>query len=94
MASAFGALLNRAIHARGLSQRGFAAKVGSTGPFISMIVRGQRRVPLERLDAWMRVLELEGVERQEFVVQADLSHCPIRIQRLVAQLRRRVNQQP
>jgi len=83
----FGQILARALVRNGLSQRDFARQVRTSGVFVSMLIRGKRRAPLSSVDRWAGVLKLSGADRREFSLQAQLTHCPLAIRRLVTRLR-------
>jgi len=89
MASPFGALFAQELARKGMSQRDFARLVGRTGVFISLVIRGRRRVPLKDLDAWLSTLDLTTSKRQHLRVQALLTHCPEEIRVLVNRLQGR-----
>lgn len=90
MVRPFGQILARALASNGLSQRDFARQVRTSGVFVSMLIRGKRRAPLPSVDRWAGVLKLSGADRREFSLQAQLTHCPIAIRRMVTRLRRQV----
>lgn len=47
------------------------------------IVRGQRRPPLDQIEAWATALRLEGDRREAFIDEAHLDHATERVRTMV-----------
>ena len=86
--SDFGKLLAQHLNRRRLSARSFALKVGVGTSFLRYVMLGEKPVPPKRIAAWADALELAGEERERFVDEAWLSHCPEYVRGLVARLRK------
>jgi transcriptional regulator with XRE-family HTH domain len=76
MQRSLGAWLNLWLHKRGLSQKDLAALVKVSEGSISMVLKGQRKVPKKAVLKWSILMGLNGVEADEFKELAYLSHCP------------------
>ena len=85
--SDFGKLLAQHLKRRRLPARGFALKVGVGTSFLRYVMLGVKPVPPKRIEAWADALELTGEQRERFVEEAWLSHCPKFVKALVGQLR-------
>ena len=83
-------MLSALIKQKGLTQRAYAEKIGMTQRTLSHVLAGTRNPPLHRIELMAQKLSLSGVERESFLDACALTHCPPRIQTLVADLRRRV----
>lgn len=64
--ASFQAYLASLIKAADLNQYSFADELGVSVPFVNSVVKGKRRVPVDRLDDWATALKLSGEARQEF----------------------------
>jgi hypothetical protein len=87
--SDFGDLLANHLKRRHLSARAFAKRVRIGTSFLRYVMLGSKPVPEKRIEPWADVLELAGEERERFVDEAWLSHCPDHVRKLVARLRKR-----
>jgi transcriptional regulator with XRE-family HTH domain len=65
-------LLNR----RRESPNAFAARVEVSHSTMGRIMQGLRPPDVELLDAWADALELEGEERESFLLAGALANCP------------------
>ena len=75
MAERFGAFLDGILRSRGISHRLFARQIGSSQGFISQIIRNERRPPIDRIDAWISVLDLSSEQADQFRWLAHLEHA-------------------
>ncbi len=85
--SDFGTQLAAAIQAKSLTRSAFARAAGSPASLVTEVIRGQRKPPLARLEAWSRILLSSEAERLAFVRAGALVHCPLVIQTWVGELR-------
>jgi transcriptional regulator with XRE-family HTH domain len=85
----FGAYLATALKAAGLSQNQFAKLVRYPQQHVSAICVGKRPPPLRHVSAWAKVLA-KHIEVETFTELAELAHSTPRIQRLVADLKKRL----
>ncbi len=86
--SDFGALLLKLLGERGLSLRRLAKEsLKVEPPTLSGLVAGRRPVPRARIDQMVSALGLKGDQRRQFEEVALLTHAPVEIRALVAQLR-------
>ena len=83
----FGTQLAAALQAKGLTRSAFARAAGSPASLVTEVIRGQRKPPLARLDAWSRLLLSSEAERLAFVRAGALAHCPLVVQTWVGELR-------
>jgi len=88
----FGAFLSELLARRGQRQVDFARLVGKAPGVVQFIRIGRRRPPLALLESWADALSLRGDERRRFLELARLEHCPPEIRRLVASLRRKLDE--
>lgn len=72
----FRALFAQAIERCGISRSEFARRVGYHQPSLHQVLQGQRRPPLNRMDAWCHALGLEGEDRQQFRIAWFRLFCP------------------
>lgn len=72
----FGQLLAGALDERGLTLRAFAAQAGVSWTFAHKVVQGQRAPTLERLESWADLLNLTGVEREQFIEMGMWNRLP------------------
>lgn len=72
----FPALLAQHIARLGWSHRAFARKLGRSNGFVSQIIRGERLPPLDLIESWGDELGLSTTERDAFILEAKLEHCP------------------
>lgn len=68
------------------SQRAFAARIGVTQAFVSHLLAGRRRPPLDDLDRWMRVLHLGTDDADALRLAAHLAHASPWLRALVLRL--------
>ena len=80
-------LLADALTDAGLTPAVFARKVGVPRSFLSMVLSGQRKPPLARLESWADALGLRDEPRDLFLDEGSLLASPPRIQALVGRLR-------
>jgi hypothetical protein len=59
-----------------LSARAFAKRVNVGTSFLRNVMLGAKPVPENRIEPWAEALELAGEDRERFVDEAWLSHCP------------------
>lgn len=83
----FGTQLAAAITARGLTRFAFARQASCPVSLVSEVIRGRRKPPLARLEAWSRLLLATDAERLAFVRAGALVHAPEVVQCWVAELR-------
>ncbi len=74
--SGFGALLDTLLEKRRLSARAFAKQVKVSKSLIHLVMTGERPIPPKRIETWADALELQAKERERFVEEAWLTHCP------------------
>ncbi len=74
MSAGFGSLLSYYVKAAGLSLRGFARIVKCSPTLPGLVARGQRRPPLDLINAWADALKLTGSDRDRFLELAILAH--------------------
>lgn len=72
--TAFGDFLCQQLSQRGWSQRRFAALVGVNQAQLGRIVRGERRPPLDRMQAWAEALALDDAAARELARLALVEH--------------------
>ncbi len=72
----FGSLLTALIAEKTEGKSAFARACGSTAGFINNVCRDRRLPPLDRIDSWADALKLTGPEREQFLIEANLAHCP------------------
>ncbi len=75
----FGRMLYHSISEAGMTASKFSRKAKTTSGFLSGIYQGKKKPTLKALDKWCRILGLEGNQREEFVLLADLEHTPERV---------------
>lgn len=68
----------------GMSATALGEQTGVPQSTMSRISLGQRPPDLDKLDPWADVLELDGEERDDFIVAGQLSHCPRQVVELIA----------
>jgi transcriptional regulator with XRE-family HTH domain len=78
----FGEVLYELIARKQLSVRAIAPRLGVSHSMLSHIHTGYRPPPLERLEKWADVFELEGKEREYFLDLAALACAPERVLRM------------
>jgi len=82
----FGELLYCELKERGITLSAFARTVAYPQPNFSLIRKGVRPVPVDRVKGWADALGLAGPQREHFLDMAALTHAPERIRILVTQL--------
>jgi transcriptional regulator with XRE-family HTH domain len=87
----FGDYLQQALDAKGISQRAFSVAVGYPQQGVNRVVRGQCPPPLKKLKAWADYLA-GSVDAALFIELGELEHAPPGVQKLVADLRMRIDQ--
>ena len=85
----FGEYLTHAVSKAGLSQAGFAKKVGQHQQTVNAIARGTRKPSLKNIQKWADVLA-KVINRQEFLELARLENSPPEIRELVSNLKAQV----
>jgi len=83
----FGKVLYASISNVGMSANEFARRVQMSSGFISGVYSGLKKPPIDRLDRWVKVLKLVGVEREAFVLLAHLEHATPLLRQLFYQYR-------
>jgi transcriptional regulator with XRE-family HTH domain len=73
---------------RGLSQTDFAKRIGRRQSCVNNVLNGRNLPCLEDMDHWAAVLRLTDQARDDFVLMAQLAHCPAQIQSFVREIRR------
>lgn len=61
----------------------------NTSSYISMVLKGKKPAPLDRVPLWADALELKGQERQEFLDAAALDHAPPEVMDIIDRLEKR-----
>jgi transcriptional regulator with XRE-family HTH domain len=74
----------------GLTLREFGARVDLSHTSIRKFRNGTLRPPLDQVDRWADAFGLSGDERAEFLLSAQMAHCPPPLADLVADLQRRL----
>jgi len=87
MRSDFGAQLDHALTAAGLSQRGFCRLVAFNQGSLQGVLSGRRTPPRDRAETWADALRLTGEPRTAFLEAYLLSLSPPGVINLVARLR-------
>lgn len=83
-------LMRHHLDGREYSQRRFAAVVGSTSAYISLVCGGKRNAPdLPVVYEWAKALKLGERDTEELALSAALSRAAPVLQRYVADLERR-----
>jgi transcriptional regulator with XRE-family HTH domain len=82
----FGHMLADLLHERGWSQAEYARKTGANQSFVSQVVRGVRKPPLRRLDAWATELGLAGTQLRQFIELGHLGHTSPVVREMVERL--------
>jgi plasmid maintenance system antidote protein VapI len=72
-----GDVLAEAVKARGLTWRGLAKALRVHEQFVVKIRKGQRAISAKSVARWIKVLGLEGEERQRFVDAAVWSQLSV-----------------
>lgn len=72
-------VLDRHLAAKGISLRAFARSAGVPVSLLSRLKKGQRAVPVGRIEAWADHLGLRGDERAEFIDSAMWTAVPKRL---------------
>lgn len=72
--SPFGAMLVEAMQRRGLSVRAFARGVGVSEGLVRMVIRGDRRPPLDRLGQWIACVGADGTMEERLCAEALAAH--------------------
>jgi hypothetical protein len=72
---------------RGLTQRAFASSVRLHQGSLYRVLHQDGKPPLKMIERWADTLHLHGQEREQFLEEAFLLHCPDYIQTLVRKLR-------
>lgn len=86
---AFADLVRTHLNDAGLSQRRFAAAVGSTSAYISLVCAGKRNAPdLPAVEQWASVLGLGKKETEALLLSAALSRAAPMLVRYVEALER------
>ena len=76
----FGSSFRALLAARQLSIRACARQFGCSHPFLSRVLDGRRRPPIDELPRWLDGLEIRDPEqRDRLLLLAALEHCPPRI---------------
>lgn len=60
----------------GMSAQALGDQTGVSQSTMSRIALGQRAPDLDKLDSWADVLDLNGGERDGFLLAGQLAHCP------------------
>ncbi len=76
MQRSLGAWLEDWLTKKAIGQKDLAEllKVSESG--ISMILKGERKVPRKQVEKWSALMRLNATEAEEFKELAYLSHCP------------------
>lgn len=86
----FPELLAAQLKRSGLTLREFGARVGLSHTSIRKFRNGKLRPPLDQVDRWADAFGLSGDERAQFLLSAQMAHCPAPLVDLVADLQRRL----
>jgi transcriptional regulator with XRE-family HTH domain len=86
----FSVKFDRYLTRRELSSAEFGRRVGLSSGHINNVRHGRRPPPLEGLDQWIEVLNLDPIEKAQFIRLARLLHCPPQVQSLVAEIERKL----
>lgn len=70
----FTELFRAALEAADLSHAEFAEQVGVTPAFISQVATRRSKPPLDTIRKWADALGIKGADRNEFLMQAGLTH--------------------
>jgi transcriptional regulator with XRE-family HTH domain len=79
----FAQLLREALARSGLSQRELTRRLGINSTLLSKVLRDQRTLSPEIIDALSEELALRGREREDFRLAALLAHCPAEVATVV-----------
>ena len=82
-------MLDKLLETMGMSSRAYAKLVKVSPAFVHLAQTGAKPVPAKRIVAWADALELVGKEREAFLDEAWLSHCPPHVVELVRRLKAR-----
>ncbi|TVR46014.1 MAG: XRE family transcriptional regulator [Planctomycetota bacterium] len=88
----FAELLRDYLNHAGLSQSRFAELADTDQGFISQILAETRRPPLNRIGDWATILDLDPETTQQFIDAAHLAHSTQHVRDMVADLRRRLDE--
>ena len=69
-----------------LSIRRVAKKAGLDHVFLSRVLKGEKRLPLRRVESLANALGLEGEERRRFLLTAHLDRASPLVRKYVAEL--------
>lgn len=83
----FTELLREFLEKAELSHEDFAELVGVSGPFVSRVVTGRDKFPLDRITSWADALRLKAEDRVRFTEAAHLSRATDEVRALVRRLR-------
>ena len=75
MAESFGHALGQALDAAKLTQLAFAKRLGVNQGFLSRVLSGKRRPPLDQVEGWLEELEITGKDREHLLECAHLAHA-------------------
>ncbi len=76
MQQSLGIWLELWIKRRGLGQNELAELLKVSESSISLILKGERKVPRREVQRWAALMKLNEAEAEEFKELAYLSHCP------------------
>jgi transcriptional regulator with XRE-family HTH domain len=60
----------------GFSQASFGRAIKMTGPFVNMLCKGKATPPLDRIDEWAGILNMDAETTRTFKMLAGLTHIP------------------
>jgi len=88
----FGELAQARLDATGRSHHDLARELDTSQGFVSQVLRGERSVPLDPLEAWLEALAdpEDRKDRQRLQVAAWLTHAPEGLADYVDDLERRL----
>ncbi len=72
----FGEMIKARWAALGLHQAEFCRRVNAPAGWVQQIREGKKTPPLDRMEEWVQVLELTGLQRALFLDLAAIQHIP------------------
>jgi transcriptional regulator with XRE-family HTH domain len=86
----WGSMLYDLQSSSGLSMVELCERAGLARPGVVAAAKGRRPIPITSATALADALRLERVQRERFMLLADLTHAPERVQRRMAELESRI----
>jgi transcriptional regulator with XRE-family HTH domain len=86
--------IRRALKSRGITSRALSSRLGYSGnSFVSNVLTGKKRLPLDRVEDWAEALGMRDRELDDFYLACVLELAPSFVKRLVRDLIRRSDEE-